>query len=172
MGAKQSRVVTNEAAAELRPEDEHDGKTRASIRLTPALIDQINGTHEASAKAQQAAGGINAQYAGSIIVYYGIIITKLFRRGITTSQAAGGHEEAAADGLQQEDGGGAQAEAAAGRHHWSAQSGAAGAARQGAGGAREPARGAARGRDQQEEVPRAAARRAVLDRARGVLAVL
>ncbi|KAG7386006.1 hypothetical protein PHYPSEUDO_000861 [Phytophthora pseudosyringae] len=61
MGAKQSRVVTSEAAAELRPEDEHEGETRASIRLTPALIDQINGTQDASNKAKQAAGGINAQ---------------------------------------------------------------------------------------------------------------
>ncbi|EGZ30293.1 hypothetical protein PHYSODRAFT_284600 [Phytophthora sojae] len=66
MGAKQSRVVANEAASELRPEDEHDGETRASIRLTPALIDQINGTHEASAKAQQAAGGINAQQQAAL----------------------------------------------------------------------------------------------------------
>ncbi|KAE8998972.1 hypothetical protein PR003_g19241 [Phytophthora rubi] len=57
MGAKQSRVVANEAAAELHPEDQHEGETRASIRLTPALIDQINGTNEAPTKA----GGINAQ---------------------------------------------------------------------------------------------------------------
>ncbi|KAF1773117.1 hypothetical protein GQ600_2057 [Phytophthora cactorum] len=60
MGAKQSRVVTSEVAAELRPEDEHERETRASIHLTPALIDQINGTHNAPKKA---AGGLDAQYA-------------------------------------------------------------------------------------------------------------
>ncbi|KAF4322029.1 hypothetical protein BBO99_00004331 [Phytophthora kernoviae] len=60
MGAKQSRVVTGEAAAELRPEDEHEGQTRASIRLTPALINQINGNNEASANAKQS-GGISPQ---------------------------------------------------------------------------------------------------------------
>ncbi|KAF1781689.1 hypothetical protein GQ600_27344 [Phytophthora cactorum] len=58
MGAKQSRVVTSEVAAELRPEDEHERETRASIHLTPALIDQINGTHNAPKKA---AGGLDAQ---------------------------------------------------------------------------------------------------------------
>ncbi|KAG7399672.1 hypothetical protein PHYBOEH_008315 [Phytophthora boehmeriae] len=58
MGAKQSRVVTGEAAAELRPEDAHEGETRASIRLTPALINQINGNNEANAKQ---AGGISPQ---------------------------------------------------------------------------------------------------------------
>ncbi|POM63090.1 hypothetical protein PHPALM_27670, partial [Phytophthora palmivora] len=61
MGAKQSRVVTSEMASELRPEDEHEGETRASIRLTPALIDQINGTHTASNQAKQPTGGMNAQ---------------------------------------------------------------------------------------------------------------
>ncbi|KUF88943.1 hypothetical protein AM588_10001996 [Phytophthora nicotianae] len=58
MGAKQSRVVTSEVAAELRPEDQREGETRASIHLTPALIDQINGTHNAPKKA---AGGLDAQ---------------------------------------------------------------------------------------------------------------
>ncbi|EEY63795.1 uncharacterized protein PITG_02283 [Phytophthora infestans T30-4] len=58
MGAKQSRVVTSEVAAELRPEDEHERETRASIRLTPALVDQINGTHTAH---NTAAGGVDAQ---------------------------------------------------------------------------------------------------------------
>ncbi|KAG6959588.1 hypothetical protein JG688_00010004 [Phytophthora aleatoria] len=58
MGAKQSRVVTSEVAAELRPEDEHERETRASIHLTPALIDQINGTHNAPKKV---AGGLDAQ---------------------------------------------------------------------------------------------------------------
>ncbi|OWZ23375.1 hypothetical protein PHMEG_0001745 [Phytophthora megakarya] len=61
MGAKQSRVVTSEAASELRPEDENEGETRASIRLTPALIDQINGTHSASSQAKHAPGALNAQ---------------------------------------------------------------------------------------------------------------
>lgn len=54
-------MVSAEAANELRPEEEHDGETRASIRLTPALIAQINGTseapktHEAPSAQQQAA---------------------------------------------------------------------------------------------------------------------
>ncbi|RLN75766.1 hypothetical protein BBJ28_00010202 [Nothophytophthora sp. Chile5] len=61
MGGKQSRVVSSDVAEQLRPEDEHEGETQASIRLTPALIDQINGTHEATAKAKQAAS-VSAQY--------------------------------------------------------------------------------------------------------------
>ncbi|KAL4099864.1 hypothetical protein PRIC1_007661 [Phytophthora ramorum] len=61
MGAKQSRVVTGEAAAELRPDGEHEGETVASIRLTPALVNQINGTHDASTKAKQQTAGISAQ---------------------------------------------------------------------------------------------------------------
>ncbi|KAG1712030.1 hypothetical protein DVH05_009270 [Phytophthora capsici] len=65
MGAKQSRVVTSEAASELRPEDAHEGETRASIHLTPALIDQINGTHTAQTQAKQPAG-VNAQQQAAI----------------------------------------------------------------------------------------------------------
>ncbi|KAL3674235.1 hypothetical protein V7S43_000193 [Phytophthora oleae] len=62
MGAKQSRVVTSEVASELRPEDAHEGETRASIHLTPALIDQINGTHNAQTQAKQP----NAQQQAAI----------------------------------------------------------------------------------------------------------
>ncbi|CAI5737470.1 unnamed protein product [Hyaloperonospora brassicae] len=61
MGAKQSRVVTPETAAELRPEDDYEAETRTSIRLTPALIDQINGTHGAANKAKQAVSGLTPQ---------------------------------------------------------------------------------------------------------------
>jgi hypothetical protein len=62
MGAKQSRVVTAEAG-EPRPEDEHEGETRASIRLTPALIDQINGTHQSSTKT---APGVHPQQQAAL----------------------------------------------------------------------------------------------------------
>ena len=62
MGAKQSRVVTPETAAELRPEDDYEAETRTSIRLTSALIEQINGTHGAANKAKQAVSGLTPQY--------------------------------------------------------------------------------------------------------------
>uniref|UniRef100_A0AAV1UVK7 CHCH domain-containing protein n=1 Tax=Peronospora matthiolae TaxID=2874970 RepID=A0AAV1UVK7_9STRA len=61
MGAKQSRVVAPETAAELRPEEDYEAETRTSIRLTPALIDQINGTHGASNSAKQAVSGLTPQ---------------------------------------------------------------------------------------------------------------
>ncbi|CAI5738441.1 unnamed protein product [Peronospora destructor] len=61
MGAKQSRVAMSEPVSELRPEDVHEGETRASIRFTPALIDQINDTHEASDTAKQTAVVLNPQ---------------------------------------------------------------------------------------------------------------
>ncbi|CAI5702849.1 hypothetical protein KXD40_004176 [Peronospora effusa] len=61
MGAKQSRVAMSEPVSELRPEEVYEEETRASIRLTPALIDQINGTHAASNAAKQTAVGLNPQ---------------------------------------------------------------------------------------------------------------
>ena len=68
MGAKQSRVVAPETAAELRPEDDYEAETQTSIRLTPALVDQINGTHEASKSAKQAVSGLTPQYGTCAVV--------------------------------------------------------------------------------------------------------
>ncbi|KAL7999506.1 hypothetical protein Plhal703r1_c25g0106161 [Plasmopara halstedii] len=61
MGAKQTRVVTVEAAAELRPEDEREKETQASIYLTPALINQINGAQGAAPKVKEQWGEFDAQ---------------------------------------------------------------------------------------------------------------
>ncbi|CAH0480961.1 unnamed protein product [Peronospora belbahrii] len=61
MGAKQSRVAMSEPTSELGLENVHEGETQASIRLTPALIAQLNGTHAVSNTTKQAVDGLNPQ---------------------------------------------------------------------------------------------------------------
>ena len=95
MGAKQSRVAMSEPLSELRPEDVHEGETRASILLTPALIDQINGMHAASNTAKQAAVDLNPQYVSEPVT------SMSSDSGIQLLQTARSHEEATANGLRQ-----------------------------------------------------------------------
>lgn len=61
MGAKQTRVATFETAAEILPENEREKETQASIYLTPALINQINGVQGAPTKLKEAWGEMNAE---------------------------------------------------------------------------------------------------------------
>lgn len=65
MGGKQSRVVASEVEVEAPEGEQHEGETRASIRLTPALIQQINNPNAKPQRASSAAppaAPLDAQY--------------------------------------------------------------------------------------------------------------